>query len=132
MRILKIVTVVFFLASVPWAINYNLGYDRYGTIDRPAPPVQIQIVTVNAGSFNNTLKTRAAGYANKNSGVRIFVLAMTAEQVGAQEFDIRIIKDGGTFHAFVSTAQTNQAIGHCEKFLENLAQENETLKIHIN
>jgi len=131
MKTAKIVAVLLFLASVPWAISYNLSYDKYGSIDRPDPPVFIQIVTVNAGSLNNTLKTKAAEYAKTNGGVRIFVLALTPEQVGAQEFDIRIIKDDNLFHAFVSSVQTKEAKQHCKNFLEKLAQENNTLKIHI-
>ena len=118
MKAIKIVAVVLFLAAVPWAMHYNLNYDRYGTIDRPAPPVFIQVVTVDAGVFNNTLKAKAAEYSNRNNGVRIFVLPMTAEQVGLQEFDIRIIRDGGVLYTFISPTQTKEALEHCKKFLE--------------
>lgn len=131
MRILKIAAAVCFLAAVPWAIHYNLHYDRYGVIDRPAPPVFIQIVTVDAGMLNNTLKSKGAEYSNRNQGVRIFVLPMTQEQISAQEFDIRIIKDGDTFHAFISPAQTKEAIKHCREFLNRISQETANLKIHI-
>jgi len=119
-RILKIAVAVVFLSAVPWAMWYNINYDRYGTIDRPAPPVFIQVVTVEAGIFNNTLKAKAAEYANRNHGVRIFVLPMTAEQIGLQDFDIRIIRDDDTFYAFISPTQTKEAIIHCEKFLEDI------------
>jgi len=130
-KILKITAVALFLVSVPWALWYNLNYDRYGRLDRPAPPVFIQIVTVDAGSFNNTLKSRAAEYANRNYGVRIFVLPMTAEQISTQDFDIRIIREGSTVHAFISPTQTREAIQHCKDFLHKIAQESETLKINI-
>jgi len=111
---------------------YNLNYDRYGVIDRPAPPVFIQVVTVDAGIFNNTLKSKAAEYANRNHGVRIFVLPMTQEQVGLQDFDIRVIRDGNMIYAFISQAQTRESIEHCRKFLDKIAQEQEHFKIHIN
>ena len=71
MKVIKTFVAVLFLLSVPWALWYNLTYDRYGSIDRPSPPVFIQIVTVDAGVFNNTLKTKAAEYATRNHGVRI-------------------------------------------------------------
>ena len=131
MKIVKPIALLLFLAAVPWAMWYNLTYDRYGVANRPAPPVFIQIVTVDAGVFNNTLKSKAAEYARRNYGVRIFVLPMTVEQIGVQEFDIRIIRDSGTIHAFVSLAQTKEAIEHCHKFLEGIAQESETFKINI-
>jgi len=120
MKIVKATAVVLFLATVPWAMWYNLNYDRYGTIDRPAPPVFIQVVTVDAGVFNNTLKSKAAEYANRNHGVRIFVLPMSAEQVTLYDFDIRIIRDGGVLYSFISPTQTKEAIKHCEKFLEGV------------
>ena len=131
MKIIKTIAITLFLLAVPWAIHYNLNYDRYGTIDRPSPPVFIQIVTVDAGSFNNTLKAKAAEYANRNHGVRIFVLPMTQEQIGTQEFDVRIIRDGGEVYAFIAPAQTKEALEHCEKFLSKIAQESERLKINI-
>jgi len=131
MKIAKAIAAVIFLAAVPWAMHYNLNYDRYGVIDRPTPPVFIQIVTVDAGVFNNTLKTKAAEYANRNHGVRIFVLPMTAEQVGSQQFDIRIIRDGSNIHAFISQTQTAHAIEHCDKFMHKIAQEADTFQIHI-
>jgi len=131
MKTVKIFGIIFFLVSVPWAIHYNLNYDRYETITRPAPPVFIQIVTVDAGAFNNTLKTSAAKYSDRNYGVRIFVLPMTQEQIGTQEFDIRIIKDGDTLHAFISPIQTKEALKHCKEFLDKIAQETTNLKIHI-
>ena len=130
-KVILALAVVAFLAAVPWAISYNLSYDRYGAIDRPAPPVFIRVATVGAGSLNNTLKAKAAEYSNRNGGVRIFVLALTQEQIGAQEFDIRIVRDGDEVHAFVSPVQVKEAIQHCEKFLEKIAQENENVKIHI-
>lgn len=130
MKVLKIIAAMLFFAAVPWAIHYNLNYDRYGAIDRPAPPVFIQIVTVDAGSFNNTLKANAAAYSARNS-IRIFVLPMTYEQIGTQEFDIRIIKDSNVLHAFVSQAQTKEALEHCKEFLNKITQENANLKIHI-
>lgn len=130
-KLVKIFSMIIFLAAVPWAMHYNLNYDRYGTIDRPTPPVFIQIVTVNAGVFNNTLKAKAAEYASRNHGVRIFVLPLTAEQVGAQEFDVRIIRDGLSVHAFISQAQTPHAVEHCQNFLHKIAQENETFQINI-
>ena len=131
MKVLKIITLVIFLASVPWAMWYNLNFDRYGIIDRPAPPVFIQVVTVDVGVFNNTLKTHAAAYSNRNHGVRNFVLPLNAEQIGLQEFDIRIIKDDGVFYAFISPTQTKEAGEHCRKFLEKLEQDNPNFKIHI-
>jgi len=117
-KVVKIVALIVLLAAVPWAMWYNLNYDRYGVIDRPAPPVFIQVVTVDAGVFNNTLKAQAATYSNRNHGVRIFVLPMTAEQVGLQDFDIRIIRDNNVLYAFISPTQTKEAIEHCKKFLE--------------
>jgi hypothetical protein len=118
MKILKAVALVVLLAAVPWAMYYNLNFDRYGVIDRPAPPVFIQIVTLDAGVFNNTLKARAADYASRNHGVRIFVLPMSAEQVSLYDFNIRIIRDGGVNYAFISPTQTKEALEHCKKFLE--------------
>lgn len=129
-RIFEIIALVAIIAAVPWALQYNLNYDRYGVIDRPAPPIFIQIVTVDAGVFNNTLKANAANYSAQFDGVRIFVLPLTAEQIGTQEFDIRIIKDAGVLHAFVSPSQTKEAIKCCKEFLDKIAQENENLKIH--
>jgi len=120
MKLVKIFGIGLLLLAVPWAMWYNLNYDRYGTIDRPSPPVFIQVVTVDAGVFNNTLKAKAAEYANRNHGVRIFVLPMTQEQIGLQNFDIRIIKDGETLYAFISPAQTKEALNHCNKFLEGI------------
>jgi len=130
-RIAKITGVALFLALVPWAIYYNLSFDRYGTIDRPTPPTFIQIVTVDVGGFNNTLKTNAAKYSSQFDDVRIFVLPMTNEQVGTQEFDIRIIRDGDVLHAFISPTQTKVATQHCKDFLDKIAQEHTNLKIHI-
>ena len=118
MKVIKIIVAVLFLVAVPWAMWYNINYDRYGTIDRPAPPVFIQVVTVDVGVFNNTLKSKAAEYANRNHGVRIFVLPLNQEQVGLQDFDIRIIRDDGVVYAFISHTQTKEALAHCRKFLE--------------
>lgn len=129
-RMFRIIVIVAIFAAVPWAMHYNLNYDLYGTIDRPAPPIFIQIVTVDVGVFNNTLKANAAKYSVQFSGVKIFVLPLIAEQITMQEFDIRIIKNDGTLHAFVSSTQTREAIKHCKDFLDEIAQENENLKIH--
>ena len=131
MKLIKIAAIVLFLASVPWAIDYNLRYDRFGALDRPNPPVLIQIVTVDAGLLNNTLKQKGAEYVRRNMGVRIFVLPMTLEQIGTQEFDVRIIKDNGNFHCFISPAQTKYALEICQEFLGEIVQENENFKIHI-
>jgi len=128
----KLTTVLLFLfVAVPWALWYNLTYDRYGSIDRPAPPVFIQIVTVDAGSINNTLKAKAAEYIRKHDMVRIFVLPMSQEQIGTQEFDIRIIRDGNILHAFISLAQVKEAVEHCRGFLAKVAQEIEGFVINI-
>jgi len=128
-RIIKIIAAALFLAAVPWAMWYNLNYDRYGTIDRPAPPVFIQVVTVDAGVFNNTLKSKAAEYANRNHGVRLFVLPMNAEQITLYDFDIRIIRDGGELYAFISPTQTKEAAGHCQRFLEYLLNSGTSINV---
>jgi hypothetical protein len=131
MKTLKIVACVVFACLVPWALYYNLNYDRFGVIDRSAPPVFIQVVTVDAGVVNNSLKSSAASYAQRNSATRIFVLPMTVEQIGTQEFAIRIIRDGNTLHCFVSPAQTKEALEHCQKFLQLITQELEGFQIQI-
>ena len=132
MKFVKTIALIALVACLPWAIYYNLNYDRYGVINRPAPPVFIQIVTVDAGVVNNTLKLRAAEYARRNFGVRVFVLPMTQDQIGTQEFDIRIIRDGDTLHAFISPLQTKESIEHCHDFLNGIVQETVNVKISIN
>ena len=124
-RIILVITVTVFLAAVPFAMWYNLNYDKYGSIDNPARPVFIQVCTVDTQAYNNTLRQKAAEYSNTNKTVRIFVLSLSPEQISGHEYDIKIINDDNTLHAFISPAQTEEAIRHCEKFLNNIQTQTE-------
>ena len=125
MRIFKTVIAVVFLALVPPAMWYNLNYNKYGAIDRDIEPVFIQVCTVNAQQYNNTLRQKSAEYANSNRSVKVFVLPLSQEQIAAYEYDIKIINDSETLHAFISPSQSSTAIRHCKNFLNKVKTETE-------
>jgi|GEM_PF-4655050 len=128
--IIKTFLAVVFVCAVPLAMWYNLGYDRYGTIDRPTDSVFIQICTVHFGRYNNSWRQKAAEYCNKNKYVKIFILSFENEealssQVNPDIYDIKIIYEDGTFYAFISSLQTPNEISHCESFLVKVRTETE-------
>ena len=124
-NIIKVTVVVVFVALVPFAMWYNLSYDKYGTIESPTQPVFIQVCTVNTHLYNNTLRFKAVEYANENRAVKIFVLPLSIEQIVGHEYDIKIIYEDETLYAFISSNQDNTAIRHCEKFLNKVRTETE-------
>jgi len=109
MKVLKALIILAFLASIPWAINYNLNFDKYGSLDNPAEPVFIQVCTLNTPNF----RQQAAEYSQKNPNVKIFTIALSAELIDTIQCDIKIIRDGETLRAFIYSSQP-----HCKKFLD--------------
>ena len=111
----KVILVTVLFAITPFAISYNLSFDKYGTIGNPAEPIFIQVCTVDAN-----LRPCALEYMKSNRNVQIFILPLSAEQIGAVQCDIKIIRDGETLHAAISTVPPKRE--HCKRFL-GMAQE---------
>lgn len=112
--------VILFAISIPFAMHYNLNYDKYGTVYRDTDSVFIRLITVNAAQYNTSIRLQAAKY---HRNVKIFVLPLVAEL--EYDWDIKIIPDDDTLHAFISKSQSSTAIRHCENFLVKLQAETE-------
>lgn len=128
-----ILVVVLFFLSVPFAMVYNINYDRYGGINATAPTIFIQISMIDTPTHNNTFRIRASEYMAKHKNVKIFIIVLSAEQSNPMRHDIKIVRDDTTLHAFISNNQTNSAIQHSNDFLDFVAEQNQlVIKRHQN
>jgi len=137
-----------FLISVPFAMWYNINYDKYGEVFDTPQQITITIHAIDTSPYNNTFRRYSAEYSTKNQGVKIIIIPLTGEQSNPTHADIKIVREVTqtpehqnsqsnnsqsatpptpitTIHAFISQNIPSHVLNHANGFIEFLINQTE-------